>query len=301
MKYVPNGVSRAVSRSLLHTQKHSPTILFAAGVVGVVGSTVLACRATLKVHEVLNDDNKDRELMKDAVSDSGVQYSTGEYRQDLTISYLRSSGRLAKLYGPSVVLGVASIGALAGAHRIQNNRIAAISAAYTAVDKAFSQYRARVIDEYGEDKDREFRYGVDKYVEQEETTSGVKKKEVKKAAGTSGSPYARVFGPGNTNYKATPEFNLLFLKMVQNWCNDRLQQNGHLFLNEVFDELGLDRTTAGQRVGWIYQPDDPKRDSWIDFGVWEDRTLDKFHDFQVGRENSIILDFNVDGDIHELI
>ena len=90
----------------------------------------------------------------------------------------------------------------------------------------------------------------------------------------------------------------MFLKGVQAHCNDRLRAEGMLFLNDVYKELGFEPTKAGQVVGWVYDEHDPDCDNYVDFGIFNLHSQ-AAHDFVNGYERSILLDFNVDGNIWE--
>ena len=114
------------------------------------------------------------------------------------------------------------------------------------------------------------------------------------------SDYAKFFDVGNDNWQKDAEHNLWYLKQQQNWANDKLRSQGYLFLNDVYDLLGIPRTKAGQIVGWLYRPEDPSRDSYVDFGIY-DYTKEVNRDFVNGYERTILLDFNVDGPIYDLI
>lgn len=298
---VPNAVSRRFARQILVTQKHSPTILFAAGIVGVGATVVTACRATLKVEDVLMEIQKDLVDVSDLAARKPEKYTQKDEQRVKAYIYLRGSAKLAKLYGPSVVLGVTSIACLSGSHNILTKRNAGLTAAYAATEKAFQEYRDRVTAELGEDKDREFRYGSETHEVLVEDKNGPKKKTVKKASGT--SQYARLFDSSNQNWEPTAEYNLLFLRARQNYANDQLRAKGHLFLNDVYDLLGMERTSAGAVTGWLYDPRDKdyKGDGYVSFGVFKDENSDRVHDFLVGLEDAILLDFNVDGSIWDKI
>lgn len=110
------------------------------------------------------------------------------------------------------------------------------------------------------------------------------------------SPYARLFNPDNPNYEMDSAYNVLFLKGQERYFNNLLRTRGHVFLNEVYDALGIDRSSAGQVVGWLHNPDDADStgDNEICFGVIYDARL-----FTPG--DPIALDFNVDGVMYEKI
>jgi hypothetical protein len=297
MKFIPNAVTLRICRTVLIGQKHSPAILFGAGVVGVVASTVLACRASLNLDMTIQQTQDKLEQAKSFHEQGHANYTDKEYRPDVARIYAKGVVSLGKLYGPAIVLGVVSIGALAGSHNILTKRNAALTAAYAALDKGFKQYRSRVIDEYGEDKDREFRYGAEEREILDHSTGELVKTGIKQVAPGDPSIYARFFDEYSKNWERTPEHNFFFVKCQQTYANDRLRARGHVFLNEVYESLGLDHTTAGAIVGWVMSGNG---DNYIDFGIF-DGDNPRARDFVNGREGSILLDFNVDGVIYDKI
>ena len=112
--------------------------------------------------------------------------------------------------------------------------------------------------------------------------------------------YTRCFDDGCIGWDKDPEYNKMFLLHQQNHANDLLHSRGHLFLNEVFDMLGFPRTAYGNIVGWYYDEKNPIGDNFVDFGIF-DMNDEKKKDFVNGFERSIWLDFNVDGNILDLI
>lgn len=293
MKFVPNAVTGKLARQLLKVKKGSPTILFAAGVVGVVGAGVMACRATLKLEEVLDEHKKNMGVAEIIESE---KYTEEDRKKDIAYIHVRTAVKVGKLYAVPVLLGAASIAALTGSHNILSKRNAALTAAYAALEKGFNEYRERVLEQVGEDKEREFRYPLEK-VEVVDPETG-KKKNVKRVCGEGMSMYARFFDKNSTSWSLTPEYNVLFLRCQQNWANDRLRAKGHLFLNEVYDALGIERSSEGQVVGWVV---DCGGDGYVDFGIFDSPASDRFFDFVVGNEGGIWLDFNVDGVVYDKI
>lgn len=290
MKLIPNAATRTVARQILELQKGSPRTLFAAGVVGVVGSTVLACRATLKLEEVLTEGQADLERARTL---EHRNYSETDRKHDVTVIYMRTAVRVGTLYAPAILLGAASIGSLTMSHHMLNQRNLALTAAYATLDKAFSEYRERVIQKYGEDEDRNFRFKSEEVLVQNERTGEVEKQL--RVHPDAKSMYARFFDPLSPNWSEEPEYNLLFLRMQQNYWNDMLKARGHVMLNDVYKSLGLEPTSAGAVVGWILAKG--AGDNYIDFGIYD--STDNARDFVNGREGSILLDFNVDGVIFD--
>lgn len=291
MKFVPNSVSSKVAMTILKTKKNSPTLLFGAGVAGVIGTVVLSSRATLKVEDILDETNAQLQQVRELKHD---QYSDDDRKKDKAIIYAQTSVKLAKLYAPSVALGVISIGCLVGSHRTLTKRNAALTAAYAGLDKAFREYRQRVIDEVGEERESRIWAPVEMV---EETDEDGKKVKVERSTGTGGSPYRVVFDETNPNWNPTPEYNQVFIAAQQQYANDLLRARGHVFLNEVHDMLGFPHTKAGQIVGWVYEGDG---DGYIDFGVFKNSEFDGMR-FVKGEERSIWLDFNVDGNVLDQI
>lgn len=291
---IPASVSRRAARSVLVGRKHSPAILFGVGVVGMVATTVTACKATLKLEDIIDEAQKNMELARTLES---KDYSEEDRAKDKYYIVVQTTVKIGKLYGPSIVLGALSIAALAGSHNIMRNRNAGLTAAYLAVDGAFKKYRERVVAEYGEDKDREFRHGTEVETITVEDTNGPKNREIKRYAGA--SQYARMFNSSNKNWDRHPEYNAMFLRGQQKWANDRLRMKGHMMLNEVYELLGFDHTPAGTQVGWLWKRG--TGDSYIDFGIFSDANAMKFHEFLVGQEGELLVDFNVDGPIWKQI
>lgn len=310
---IMSSASKALHRVGFQLQKKSPEILVGVGILGAVVSTVLACKATTKAGKVIDEAKKSIDTIHQAnergVTNAGESYSDQDCKKDLTVTYAQTGIKLAKLYGPAVVLGVASAASILASHNIMKKRNVAIAAAYSAVDKSFKDYRGRVLERFGEQVEKELRYGIKaKEIEETVTDSKGKEKTVKKTVDVAEagwdpskySPYAKVFDEGHRDWRKDPEQNMFFLKALQAQANDMLKSRGHLFLNEVYDLLGFKRTTAGASVGWIYDERNPVGDNFIDFGLFEVRRP-AVADFVNGYERSIILDFNVVGDITTMI
>lgn len=119
--------------------------------------------------------------------------------------------------------------------------------------------------------------------------------EDKKSVGV--SEYARFFDETSPHWSRNPEENMFFLRQVEVYCTQKLLTIGHIFLNEVYDMLGLPHTKAGAVVGWVYDKDNLIGDNRIDFGIFTKNNKG----FVNGYESSILLDFNVDGNILDRI
>lgn len=294
-----------VARQVLQTQKHSPKILFIAGAVGVVGATVLACRSTLKLSDVLTEAE---EASAKAVSlhekVQGSAYDDQALSKDLTKIKVKTTLEIVKLYAPAVGVMVVSVGALTGSHIILSKRNGALMATYAGLQKAYDEYRQRIANEYGVDIDRKFATGTGDLVVEEKTSDGKTKTHVvqTKDGRFGGSPYAALFDESSHKFTREPGKNAMIVGMQQSYANDKLRANGHLFLNEAYDMLGLPRTPAGAVVGWVYRNDSEEKngDNYVSFGIF-DGDIERAEAFVDGDEESVWLDFNVDGVIYNLI
>lgn len=288
-------------------QKHSPEILAGVGVVGVVASTVMACKATMKLNDILEESKETRDKIREVESNPRYeeQYSHEDAKKDLVINYTQTAMKVAKLYAPAVILGSASLGCLLASNDILRKRNAALSAAYMTVDKSFKEYRQRVVDRFGEEVEKEIRYNI----KAEEITSTVVAEDGSETTVTETvktmdpnlySDYAKFFDEASPYWQKDPEYNFMFLKSQQQYANDLLKARGRLFLNEVYEMLGIDKTKAGQIVGWVYNPENPIGDNFVDFGIF-DMSKERVRAFVNGYEPNILLDFNVDGDVWSLM
>jgi hypothetical protein len=300
------GIGKVAGRSGLKLKKYSPEILLGAGIVGIVASTVMICKASLKADSVIEKHNKKLESIKGAkeISDTtegGGDYSEQEYNRDINVTYVQTFVDFIKLYGPAATLGVASIACILGSHGIMKKRNIAIMAAYKAVEKSFADYRKRVMEEYGPEKDYALKHGIRKIdpveIETVNENGETDKITVDTVVDPSGiSQYARFYDDGCREWSKNPEYNLTFLLCQQNYANQLLNSRGHVFLNEVYDMLGIPRTQAGCVVGWVKG----NGDNFIDFGIHNQDSV-KARDFVNGYERTILLDFNVDGVIYGMI
>lgn len=286
--------------------KHSPEILAGVGVVGVVGSLVMACKATTKLSDVLEESKEQLDKIKEVAADPAYEekYSQDDAKKDTTITYVQTAMKVTKLYAPSVILCASSLGCLLASNNILKKRNAALSAAYMTVDKSFKEYRKRVADRFGEEVEKEIRYNIkaEEITKVDEDGNEVTE-TVKVMDGTddpnSYSDYARFFDESCAAWQNDAEYNLTFLKAQQQYANDLLKAKGRLFLNEVYRMLGIDETKAGQVVGWVYNPDNPTGDNFVDFGIYN-MQRERVRAFVNGYEPNILLDFNVDGVIWNL-
>ena len=297
---IMKSVNGVASKAVMKLKKHSPEILVVAGIAGTVVSAVLACKATTKVAEILDETKGTLDTIHEGMETgaiNGQEYTTEDGKKDTVVVYAQTGMKLAKLYGPAIILGTLSITSILASNNILRKRNVALGAAYVAIDKSFKESRGRVIERFGDQVDTELKYGIKakKFEEIEVDPETGKEKKVKKTVMVADpnlqSDYAVYFDSKSRNYETNPDYNRMFLKAQQAFANDKLQTRGHLFLNEVLDDLDLPRTPAGQIVGWT--KDGP--DGYVNF-----RIVEVERETEDGRhEPALLLDFNVEGNIWE--
>lgn len=298
MNKLPVGISRAINSVGFQAKKHAPEIFTGLGIVGGITATVLACKATTKVGAIMAQKEEVRRNVQLCLEDSNVQYTEEDAKKDMQITNVQTCVKLIKLYSPALTVGTLSIASILFGQKILKKRNAAITAAYVAMEQGFKKYRKNVVERFGEEVDRELKYGIKakEIVEKDEKGKDVKKtvyeidgepKEI--------SPYARFFEESSDQWHKDSEYNLMFLRKQQDYANDVLRTKGYIFLNDVYNMLGIPKTKAGQVVGWKLNKDG---DGYVDFGIY-DVTDERKRAFVNGYERNILLDFNVDGVIYD--
>jgi hypothetical protein len=316
---IKNTITLAAGRGGFILRKYSPEILMTVGIAGVITSTVMACKATLKADGVIEKAKEKidkihyaHENLNEVTDKDGeqIQYTEEDYKKDMAIVYTQTAVDFIKLYGPDVTIGIASIGCILGAHGIMRKRNLALIAAYKTIEQSFAEYRKRVVDEMGVEADKHFKYGTAQIKKTTIDENGNETEETISITDPNGvSQYARYYDESCREWSNIPEYNLTFLRCQQSYANNLLHSRGHVFLNEIYDMLGIPRTKDGAVVGWVK---DGNGDNYIDFGIYEtsvgyanDHDCDTVgeirRDFVNGYRNVILLDFNVDGVIYDMI
>lgn len=294
-------------KTKLGIKKHSPEILVATGIGTGIVAAVIACKQTIKANDIIAEARKNLqniEDVKELAANNEVEYTEENEQEDRKTIGMQVAVGMVKTYALPVGLGILSITCILAGHHILKKRNVALAAAYSALSTDFMNYRKRVVNKYGKDVDFMLKNGLEKQIVANQVidpeTGEVKetKEEVLTYEGDKLSQYARVFDEvGSTQWTPSADHNRAFLLMEQNYFNERIRTRGYIFLNEVYERLGFRPTKAGSVVGWVYQNADYEG---IDFGIFTAHTQ-KAAEFLEGTEPSIILDFNVQGDILSLV
>lgn len=307
--------TKNLHRTGLKMKKHSPEIMMVAGAVGIGVAFVMACKASMKVNDILEDAKSEIEDIHTEAEEGTceIQPTEEETSKALTHVYVHTGLELVKLYAPAVVIGGLSLASLLTSNRIYRNRYISAAAYAKTMETTLKEYRGRVVERFGKDLDNELRYNI-KAKEVEETTVDengnevVTKKTVNAIDPTTLNEFAVFYEEyvrdkkggfvRNPDWCEDNEYNIAFLRQRERYANDILHSRGHVFLNEVRALINLPPTKAGQLVGWV---DDPNGDGdcFVDFGLTE--SSQNYMDFLDGTDEAILLNFNVDGNILELI
>ena len=296
--------------TIRYVYNNKERFLLGAGIAAGVGTTVTACCATLKTKDIIEEHVSKSAEIKECCEFDPEYAESNAHKLDICKTYALTGAKIAKMYAPAIVLGATSVCCLVSQHTMMENKVtkleetvAGLGAAYIAIDTAFKNYRKRVIDKYGEEEDRKFRLGIKEEVTEEKLPNGKTKKVTTQYVEDQDiSDYAKFFTFDNEQFQwqdaqhHIPDWdaNIRFLNCQQAYANQKLELQGYLFLNDVYDMLGLPKTKAGQVVGWIFDPENKEIDSHVSFGVFNPinhRTINGYE------EECIILDFNVDGPI----
>lgn len=312
-----NSLNGVLNKIVFQLKKHSPEILIVGGIIGGAVSTVLACVATVKASEVVNEAQEELETIQKTLNNTNsadsFDYTEEDAENDRKKVYLHTAGKMALLYAPAVGIGAASAVSVLGGTGILNKRYAMAAASCAASISEFKEYRKHLIEKFGDEGeqiDRELRHGIkaieikEKVTDEDGKTKTVKSKVNVIEETSSCNGYKRVFDCRNPYWDKDTCYNELFLRAKQNYFNDKLIADGHVFLNDVLKDLGFPTTRMGQEVGWIYDPSNDKIDNYIDFGMCVANVIkhedgnETYDIANAGRRNNVVLlDFNVDGSV----
>lgn len=302
MKINTKTLRKSFKKAQLTVRKHSPEILMVAGVIGTVAGAVMACKETLELEDVLDECKQEKMELEEQYA-MCEEYSEDALKKDQVKLTIKQAAKIVKLYAPSVIMEVTSIGVIFASNDIMRKRNASMAAAYATLNSMYKRYRQNVIESYGEEVDKDMRFGVkhEKVTEIDEDGNKVKiDARIVDLDNTALaiSDYSRFFQAGCKGFDASSgRYNLLYLKGIQAMFNNKLIADGYVMLNDVYRELGFDTIPEGWSIGWVYDEENPIGDNYIDFGLYEARNKNQraVNDW----EPVILMDFNVDGNLYE--
>lgn len=272
--------------------KNLPKILMVVGGIAGVGAVASAVKATRNLDEVLDESKAELDKIEETKESEG--YSEEEAKKDAAIVRGRTALKIAKLYAPAIALESASLIAFGSGFKVLNDRYLSVSAAAMMTERAFREYRSRVAERFGEEVDQQLRYKmVEKDVEQAEIdengneTGVVKRKSAPDKDGLK-MEFAFYFDGESDKYskggpiKSDAKANKSYLLKLEEYCNMKLYNNyrfgrgGRFTLNDLRDELGMERDPSLYTVGWTYDPNrkECREHTSINLGIFNDYNID---------------------------
>lgn len=309
---VGTKVTNTAKRFALVCNTNAPTILTVTGVCMIVAGGVLAVKKagsdkawSIRAEHADNIEDICNARVDFQIDNPGESYPDDIGPRAMTKEQFHYIWENVKLYAIPIGLAAGGIASIFVGHGILRKRHAAMIAAYDAVSASFAAYRGRVKEELGEDADTHFMYGTGKKVsmvvnDTDEEGNEVQKEVVGYTDGRA-SMYAKVFDITNENFSRDYAQTEATLRQIKNYCNLQLKAKGYLLLNDVYDALGLDRTTEGAVVGWLSEYNGGI-DGYVEFitiPLAEDEEVADTGAFNMAR--GFIIDFNVDGPVFDKI
>lgn len=209
---------------LLHTAQHmiaqnSPAILTALGVGGVLATAVTAVAAT---PGALDDIA--------AAEENEVEHFT----------FWGKTKVAWKRYIPAAAIGAVTITCIVGSNTINARRTAAIASLYSLTDTAFKEYKEKVVETIGTNKEQKVK---DAIVQDHLDKNPLSTKQI-------------VFlGKGNQlcyddysgrYFKSDAET----IRRAENQINNQLLNSMYASLNDFWNAIGLEDTKLGENLGW---------------------------------------------------
>lgn len=215
------NVSKFIHSAQMAVKKRSPEILTAIGIVGMVGTTVMAVKATPKALRCI--EVKKEELDCEKLTPVDTVKATW------------------KCYIPAGVTGVTSVACLIGASSVNARRNAALATAYSISKTALTEYQDKVVDTIGEKKERAIR---DSIAKDKIERDPVRNHEVIITEKGTTLCYDGVFG---RYFKS----DIDTLKRAMNEMNRKMVSGDmYVSLNEFYSEIDLTPVDIGDQLGW---------------------------------------------------
>lgn len=213
------------------TIDNSPLILTALGVAGTITTALLTAKAAVKADRIITEEEENQKRHG--------EYNPDDFGHPLTTK--DKIGLVWPLYIPAVVSASTTVTAIILANRIGTRRAAAMAAAYTVLERAGEEYRDKIIEKFGANKEREAR---DTIAQDRVRENPVGRNEVIITGGGDVLCYDLYTGRYFRSDKQT------ILKAVNDTNYQIINGMGYASLNDFYNRLGLSNTETGDEVGW---------------------------------------------------
>ena len=289
-----------LSRTKFFVVKNAPQLLTALGIACYGASVYTAIKGSKKYEDRIADDVARLKELKQIVNNGGLDdIPVKETRKEMLKTTLHIAGTTLKTYGVSLIFFTGGTTCILSANNIMHKRQAALAAAYSALNNSFAKYRERVAQKYGDDEERAIRQGAE-IIEDKKTGEKIYK-QIEEPIYDWGVMYDETCLTWNKDQSLSVQ--AAYLDYIRSSLQQKLESEGHLFLIDVYKQLGVnlltldDKKLQGSRVvGWLYSPDHP---SYIDFGIKDEFGNKTENYYKCLRDNRhcIYIHLNPEGDI----
>jgi hypothetical protein len=287
-------VTRAIGASKLALKAKAPTLMVVGGVASMGAGAIVACRKTLQIEEVMEPHVVALERIQEGSTLSLQSYPPQAAQSDRYKVYARVALDGGKLYAIPGVLFVGGAALVFSGHRLLIQRNAALALAFTALQDLITKYRGRVVDQLGHDADQAFLSGSMLEKITDPVTGESVMVQTRDWNEANNDPYNRVFEQGaSASWQNDLGVNKMFIANQQRFAQQLLNQQGYLYLSDVYKSLGFEESSISRIVGWRVRrlPDGSRDIPMVDFGL--DKPLPD--DWKYSAEKAIYLDFNCQG------
>jgi len=306
--------STLIHAGMFFLKKRKGLIFTGLAMATEIAAIIITAKQAPKAEKVLIPANKKVTKLKEELKDDEAIANNliypEEHKKEIRKIQKKTFISLAKIYAPVVALTGLSLTFIGTSYKIMRSKQLALGAAYITLDNAYKSYRNRVKDKIGEEAEQDiFRdmkdVKITRTVENPDTGEVSEIEETIRRA-NSGGGWELFFDATSYLWSKNGRTNWETLMAKQEEANTRLKIDGYLFLYDVLEMLLIPKTTiskdllvASRSVGWIYDPYDPTRSSWVSFGISDEEK----HPNEVGKElfdnveRDVILSFNPDGNI----
>ena len=278
--------------------KNRSNIEFVGGLLLEAGGTALIISKAKKAAEI--HDTCSWRLEEFRVQDAADNWESPEERKTEKRDILKYAAvEYTKCYALGVGMMATGMALTVVSKLTDNNTISEAYALAASTAAAFSQYRARVVEDQGEEKDQLYLFGPQTTtVEVKEDGTVVQKTEpVKDQWGNINlPPHCFFFDACNCpgTWEKDPALNRDFLENHLRWLNQRLQAEGFLFENDIRRDLGAPIVKCGWTSG-IFAEDEEGNTNYLKLGL--DAKNPAAQNFRDGIEPCIIIQMNVEDNI----
>jgi hypothetical protein len=188
-------------------------ILTGVSIAGVITTGFLSARGARQAEYCLDSETRDL-----------------PYRERIKYTW--------RCYVPAGISGSATIVAVLGSHRMNTRQAAALTAAFQLSERAYSEYRDKISETFGESKELKVRDAI----AQDRVSSSPNNNMVI----VTGTEVLCCELHTMRYFKSSMEE----LRSVENKINSKINRHGYSYLSDLYDELGLENTTEAYTQGW---------------------------------------------------